>query len=418
VFVTDRFGSRLERLSMGKYELGSLDLATGGVSGITLFPGTDPWSPAWVGGNLYFIADPDGRPNVYRYDFTTRGIYRVTSLASGVSGITLLSPALSVDENADRLLFTVHDEDQYKIYRMKGTAALEGQKREASRTVARRTWAELPPTRQSSRVASWFDAPGRGLPSRERFPVNDYDPGLHLDVIGQPYVAAGMGRFDSFFGGGISFFFSDMLGYHNLGTQFQVNGGFDRIAAAAGYENRSSRWAWGGSISQIPYRVSTSQSGVAEVNGEHYGRYGRDSEDSRLSDLFLGYPNLVRGYEPGSFSSSECGADGCPVFERLFGSGLAVGNVEVRFPLLSIFGFDPWRGPVPVEVALFGDAGVAWNSGVGPTLFGGSRKPVSSAGVAFRVGLQQFFALEFDFVRPFDRPGQGWMFEFNIKPGF
>src|SRR5262249_25583592 len=102
----------------------------------------------------------------------------------------------------------------------------------------------------------------------------------------------------------------------------------------------------------------------------HYGRYGRDSEDSRLFPLFLGDPGLVRGYDYNSFDASECRGDlsrGCPTFDRLLGSRLLVGSVELRFPLFgAIAGGRRWYGPVPIELALFADGGVAWQKGGEP----------------------------------------------------
>src|SRR5436309_9652512 len=65
----------------------------------------------------------------------------------------------------------------------------------------------------------------------------------------------------------------------------------------------------------------------------HYGRYGSGGEDQRLSPLYLGYPSLVRGYDFNSFSASECGVQAggsCPVFDRLLGSRMLVGNLEAR----------------------------------------------------------------------------------------
>ncbi len=154
----------------------------------------------------------------------------------------------------------------------------------------------------------------------------------------------------------------------------------------------------------------------------HYGRYGSGAEDPRLFPLYLGYPSLVRGYDVNSFEASECIANtvsDCPAIDRLLGSRTLIGNIEFRFPLLRPFGLtEGMYGPVPVEVAFFGDAGVAWNSGEEPTFFGGSRKGVSSAGVALRVNLMGFAVGEFDFVHPFQRPGKGWMFAFNLTPGF
>jgi hypothetical protein len=153
----------------------------------------------------------------------------------------------------------------------------------------------------------------------------------------------------------------------------------------------------------------------------HFGRYGGDADDPRLSPLFVGYPNLVRGYDVDSFSLSECQADErfeCPVFDRLLGTRLAVANVEVRAPLPGLFRGEVDYWPVPVEVFAFGDTGVAWTSGDEPSIFGGSREFVSSVGVGARVNAFGFLVAEVNAVRPLDRPGQGWMFVFNIRPGF
>jgi hypothetical protein len=154
----------------------------------------------------------------------------------------------------------------------------------------------------------------------------------------------------------------------------------------------------------------------------HYGRYGSGAQDPRLFPLYLGYPSLVRGYDVNSFDAADCvptATSACPAFDRLLGSRTLVGNVEFRFPLLRPFGLtEGMYGPIPVEVAFFADAGVAWNSDEKPSFLGGSRKGVSSAGVALRVNLLGFAVGEFDFVRPFQRPGKGWTFMFNLTPGF
>jgi outer membrane protein assembly factor BamA len=98
---------------------------------------------------------------------------------------------------------------------------------------------------------------------------------------------------------------------------------------------------------------------------------------------------------------------------------MLVGNVELRFPLLRPFGVTGnMYGPLPVEVALFADAGTAWNQGETPSFRSGSRAAVTSAGVALRVSLFGFAVGELDFTRAFDRPGRGWIFGFNLMPGW
>jgi len=165
----------------------------------------------------------------------------------------------------------------------------------------------------------------------------------------------------------------------------------------------------------------------------HHGRYGSGAEDQRLFPLYLGYPTLVRGYDVYTFNASECipsATSSCPIFDRLVGSRILVGNIEFRFPLLRPMGMSSHMyGPVPVEVAVFADAGLAWNDvqQVTPNnLLGIVEQPrafnwrngVSSAGVALRVNMFGVAVGEFDFTRPFQRPRQGLVFQFNLTPGF
>ena len=75
-------------------------------------------------------------------------------------------------------------------------------------------------------------------------------------------------------------------------------------------------------------------------------------------------------------------------------------------------------GPVPVEVALFADGGVAWNRGQTPWTSMAASEGVSSVGVALRANLFGFGIGQFDFSRPLQRPGKGWVFQFNLSPGF
>jgi WD40 repeat protein len=157
----------------------------------------------------------------------------------------------------------------------------------------------------------------------------------------------------------------------------------------------------------------------------HYGRYGKDGEDPRLQPLFLGYPGLVRGYSYGSFDAAECNPvpddpNACPVFDQLLGSRIVVASAELRFPLLGALGIGSgYYGAFPIEFAVFGDGGLAWDSAHDPSVLGsGNRDPVFSAGAGLRINLLGFAVAEVDLVRPFDRPGKGWVWQFELQPGF
>jgi Tol biopolymer transport system component len=157
----------------------------------------------------------------------------------------------------------------------------------------------------------------------------------------------------------------------------------------------------------------------------HYGRYTGDGEDPRLQPLFLGHPGLVRGYSFGSFEGSECNPpaddpNSCPVFDQLLGSRMAVANVELRFPLFGVLGIGSgYYGAFPIDFIAFGDAGLAWDDANKPSVFGsGIRDPVFSAGAGLRINLLGFVVAEVALVRPFDRPGRGWLWQFELQPGF
>src|SRR5690606_19904361 len=68
------------------------------------------------GASLYFIAEPDGVPDVFRYDLGSGRTERITALEIGVSGITATSPALTVADGI--LAFSVIEDGNYHVYRM------------------------------------------------------------------------------------------------------------------------------------------------------------------------------------------------------------------------------------------------------------------------------------------------------------
>ena len=151
----------------------------------------------------------------------------------------------------------------------------------------------------------------------------------------------------------------------------------------------------------------------------HYGRYGGGANDTRLQDMFIGYPTLVRGYDPGSFSAVECGPQAsqtgaCPVFDRLLGSRIAVGNAEIRLGLFGPLGVVSSRYAPPMEIAYFYDAGIAWR-GISNDI---PRRVVSSHGPTMRFNVLGFFIAQLSYAHPNDRPFKNWVWQFSLTPGF
>src|SRR3989442_15693028 len=119
--------------------------------------------------------------------------------------------------------------------------------------------AMLPPIDRPAGVAALISCPMPGLPAEGTVAlisaIKAYSPKLSLDFVSQPSLAIAADRFGTYVGGGITLYWSDMLGDHNLVTMAQVNGRISDFAAAVGYINRRRRLSWSVDAEQIPYII-------------------------------------------------------------------------------------------------------------------------------------------------------------------
>ncbi len=159
------------------------------------------------------------------------------------------------------------------------------------------------------------------------------------------------------------------------------------------------------------------------------GRVGRDGD---LFPVFIGQPDLVRGYTFGSYDASMCSvpisasSTGCPELDQLIGSRIAVASAEFRFFVIRnlTLGFLPIGFP-PIEGALWYDAGLAWNSTSSVRLdrsptqdVSAVRSPVTSYGVGLRANLFGIAILRLDYAVPQQRPGHGGYWILSLGPPF
>ncbi|HEY6102447.1 MAG TPA: basic secretory protein-like protein [bacterium] len=269
-FVTDRFTTDTADLAAGPYRLALLDLATGAIKPLPAFPGAKHINPQWNpdGESLYFVSDRGGIDNVYRLQVASGTTTQVTNLFVGASGITAVSPVISVAQRTGELVFTAYDSTGYRLFSVKDPAVLAG-KPLATLPVA--DAAALPLTRRASgadQVTAKLADARTGLPAAGTGQVGNYRAGLSLDYVAQPYLAVGASSFGTFVGGGATLVWSDMLGDHSLITGLQVNGGLKDIGAVAAYINQHRRLNWGVAAQQVPYRLGSFIAGFGTVNGQ------------------------------------------------------------------------------------------------------------------------------------------------------
>jgi Tol biopolymer transport system component len=254
VFVTERFSTNLDALEPGPLRLARLDLATRAVTPIAAFLRGKHISPSVSadGQSITFIADPDGVSNLYRMAVGGGPIEQLSSVATGVAGITASSPALSTSARGNRLVFSVFQDDGYAIYALDPLETVALVPPTASSAAA-----VLPGrTVEGGDVQALLSNYTRGLPAvNAETSTEKYRQKLGLDFLGQPTVTGSVSAFGTRLSGGMSAVFSDMLGDRGLGVQGEIGGTLADFGGELLYINRRHRWNWGAAMSASPWAV-------------------------------------------------------------------------------------------------------------------------------------------------------------------
>ncbi len=262
VFATDRRQPGDDDTSPNyKFNIGTIDLEND--NEITVFPffkGADNVNPVYSsdGESIFFLSDRDGFRNMYEYDLNEEKLYSLTDYPTGISGITWLAPAMSISRETDKIAYNYYFDKKYSIY----TANKEDfEREEVNPKNVDMLAATLPPFQ---RVAKNIVDKNLGNYEKvrdiasEEFADKPFKPQFELDYIGTT-GGAGIG-FDTYYGtgmhGGVSMFFSDIVGEQQLSTILHVDGEIYDFAGLASYLNQGGRIDWGASISHIPYRSS------------------------------------------------------------------------------------------------------------------------------------------------------------------
>ena len=261
-FTSDRFTSSAAQLEFGRYTLGTIAWPSGNVTSLGSSGTGKSVNPQWCahGECVYFVSDDSGVSNVYRLDRETLEVTRVTDEQIGVSGITALSPAISIGAGGKRIAMSVYSRGAFEI------RALDVPR--ASFAPARTAVA------QSSLPSLGVAETGQPL-----FQSRRYKPSLSLVQFGQPYLTAGGGAFGSYFRAGVAFRVGDLFGEQSVDTAVQIGAKASDFAVESSYINRRSRWNWGVTGAQVPWIVDAS---VATRNAQN-----ADGQQVVLRESFL-----------------------------------------------------------------------------------------------------------------------------------
>ncbi len=268
-FVTDRGPlTNLDSLTFSPLRLGLIDVATKNITTAAISEKASHTSPQFSpdGESVYCIADPDGIANIYRYDLASRVFFKVTNVATGVAGLTAISPALSVAKNSGKIVFNVFERGGYNLYVLPDSLSSGRPYNPDSSLFAKN--AGLPPTAGGKIVTAYLRDHTTGFPDTIGFISAPYHPKLTSVTEGQAY---GGGGYAAGYGIGVAaggyMLFSDELNDHELMVALQINGDIQDIGGEIEYFNQAHRINWGASISHVPqyYEGIASGSGVVGI---------------------------------------------------------------------------------------------------------------------------------------------------------
>jgi len=296
-FTTDRAESNLDVLSpSSNMDLALIDVENREITVREPFGDALHHNPQFSpdGESLYFISDHDGFKDVYRLTRGTDERARVTHLKTGVSGITALSPALSVAAQSGEIMLSVYGGGRYTGVRigrdeLTGTPlqADAGTRPEATPDTTKSDTTEaadttdgtttaagvLPPAGDDGVVARNLADPETGLPPVSTdYTIDDFDPSLSLEAIAPPRVGASVGGpLGGGAQGGVAFRFGDMLGHQTLTVSVQARGTIRDIGGGVSYLNQRGQLDWGVSLSHRPLVFGANNVPLPNQNGQIVG---------------------------------------------------------------------------------------------------------------------------------------------------
>ena len=267
-FVTERYSSDVTELRFGRPQLALLDVATKTVQQVDVGDSRGQLSPQWALDDdmLYYVGDTDGRTDVFRVVLASSTVEQLTSVRTGISGVTPTSPALSVAAAGQVGAYTVYERGRPQLVLF-----------DAAKAVARAPIAPLPSTQVNAPeelvasrglVDSVRADHQTGLPDPGTLGTREYSSRMSLETIGQPYLSSGGGPFGTFVRAGGAIMFGDMLGQRRMGAAIQVGNRLRDSAFEFRFLNQARRWNWGALAELQPGIRRYRRNGPIEHEGE------------------------------------------------------------------------------------------------------------------------------------------------------
>ncbi|MBN2613078.1 MAG: PD40 domain-containing protein [Bacteroidales bacterium] len=289
------------------FDIARLNLKTGETEVFDIFPGAGNLNPVFSnnGESIFFISDRDGFRNLYRYSISDTKVYRLTDYLTGISGITLLSPAISISKQ-DELVYSYYKNHKYEIYKANIKDFGETLVNPMELNYAAST---LPPLNRAG--INIIDSLLQQQPvilrnSEVETKKIAYRPKFKLDYISNTSIGVAAGRLGTGMAGSVSAIFSDITGDNQIFSNLALNGEIYDFGGQVAYINQKKRLKWGASVSHIPYRYGSYfyKQDTIDISGEKFPAVNMVTDIVRLfetqASLFAYYPvSTTRRIESG-----------------------------------------------------------------------------------------------------------------------
>jgi hypothetical protein len=233
---------------------------------------------------LFFVSDRGGVSDVYRLELDGGRLFQVTRAATGVSGVTRLSPALAVAARNGRLAFSVFAGAAFEIHGLDPAAAAAGRPVEPGEPAgARRVDLGGPAAPAvAGALPAAAELGGPAPPAAEGSErIVPYHPRLQLETV-SPGVDLAYSSLGYAIGGDVSALLSDAAERYQVrgSLQAQVTT-FGELGGEAFFLDRGAPLQWGVDVGHVPAVVGFAR--VAELPAAASGANSGAARPPRLA---------------------------------------------------------------------------------------------------------------------------------------
>lgn len=256
LYVTDEQATAQTKIDPGFYNIAIINVETLHRKIFFTFDGAKNLNPVSFSDQdkVLFLSNHDGRRNLYLLDILTEEVFQITDYPTGITGLTDLSPAISI--GGDCLFYTMLSDGEFQII----SVSFDKMLTQLSLVPDRKTDYHAARLMPYSMNLSQVEINLTSQPAFEDEIVKDILPKklksiFQLDYIGNTGVGVMTGRFGGGIAGSVEALFSDILGRNILYTGININGQLYDFGGELAWLNQKRRLRIGAGYSHIPYRT-------------------------------------------------------------------------------------------------------------------------------------------------------------------